>query len=81
MKFVIGALRKGDIVEAEVVEIISATAVIVNFSGDLVRIVNETGRALRVGEKYEVRVTGVHPLRFQLPASEGLSRPRLNVNV
>jgi len=80
MKFVVGNLRKGDVIEAEVVEIVSPTAVIVNFQGDLIRIVNQTGRILAVGERHAVRVVGTQPLSFQLVGSEWKAR-KIDVSV
>lgn len=66
MKFTLNKLRIGDQVWAQIVENVSASEFIVSFQGDLVRIRNESFRALAINEKVLVKVVAVSPLAFQL---------------
>lgn len=66
MKFVIPVLKLGDRVRAEVEDIPSANYVIVNFSGDLLRIANSTQQNFRLGQTLELEVTALSPLAFRL---------------
>ncbi len=60
------SLRSGDVVTAQVEEVLSADAFIASFAGDLLRLKNETQRNLRAFETIKLIVTSVDPLAFQL---------------
>ena len=66
MKFVIPDLRSGDIIEAEVTEILSDIEVIMSFKGDLLRIQNHSRNLLKLGQKVQCRVSSAHPLQFEI---------------
>lgn len=66
MKFTINKLKVGDKVWAQIVEHISASEFIVSFQGDLIRVRNESLRALSINDKVLVRVVAISPLAFQL---------------
>lgn len=59
-------LTRGQIVQGEVLELQADGGVVVNFAGDLVRVVNQTGRRLTVGETLALEVIQVSPPRFRL---------------
>jgi hypothetical protein len=65
MKRVIGQLRVGDRVQVEVIEN-DGPELIVSVSGDLVRVVDQTGSRLRRGARVGAIVTAIEPLAFRL---------------
>lgn len=71
MKFLIHRLQRGQIVNGEVVDILSHNEVIVNFRGDLVRVSNQSGQIMEIGQILKLKVTSVHPLSFQLNIPRG----------
>lgn len=79
MKFVLNRLQAGDRLKGQVEEILPGGDVIICFSGDLIRVHNETRRPLKVGESVVVTVAAVNPLRFQIQM--GKSRGHLDVSV
>ena len=83
MKFVLRDLKLGEALRARVEECLSGGELIINFGGDLLRVHNETGRELRVGDPVTLVVRGVSPLRFSLQADlqEQRRRGHLNVSV
>ena len=66
MKFVVNQLKKGDVVDGEIVECIGRTDYLVSFGGDLVRVANESHRRLSVGQTIPLKVLSLKPLGFQL---------------
>lgn len=66
MKFTIPHLKKGDVVQATVVEGISDYAFIVNFQGDLIRVTNRTPKPFNKGQELQLKVITVAPLSFQV---------------
>lgn len=82
--------RRGDQVEATVVEIVDESEFIIRYDGDvddlgarLLRLKNESRRSLQKGDQVWLRVLEVEPLRFQLvePLNEQRRRGRLDVSV
>ena len=59
-------LKKGQEVWAVVEEIIALNEIIINFTGDLLRVQNKTERAFRVGQRVLLQVQGVTPLKLKL---------------
>jgi hypothetical protein len=85
MKFVLNKLQPGDrvwgIVE-EVLPVVHGEAqVLMNFHGDLCRVSNDTRRILKVGDRVEVIVRAVAPLRFQLATDSHIGFRRLDLSV
>lgn len=70
MKFIIPTLTVGQMLRAQVQEIQFDRSIIVNFRGDLLRVVNDTKKRLEKGQWVVLKVTGTHPLKFQLQATD-----------
>ena len=66
MKFVVDQLHFGDIIEAEVTELLDENDVIMSFQGDLLRVQNHSQRPLALGQKLKCRVKSTKPLRFEI---------------
>ena len=66
MKFVVQSLHFGDVVEAEVSEILTDNEIIMSFQGDLLRVQNHSRKTLVRGQKLFCRVTSIEPLRFEM---------------
>jgi hypothetical protein len=83
MKFVVGDLKLGDTLTGRIEELLPGNELLLNFSGDLLRVHNETKRPLQVGEAVAVVVKAIDPLRFQLmpDRSELRRRGHLDVSV
>lgn len=69
MKPHLRSLKKNQEVWAVVEEIIALNEVIINFSGDLVRVQNKTERNFRVGQRVLLQVHSVTPLKLKLIVS------------
>ncbi len=65
MKPTLRSLRQNQ-VWAVVVEVIAQNEIIINFSGDLVRVQNQTERVLRAGQRVLVRIEEMNPLKLKL---------------
>lgn len=66
MKFVLSRARKGDLLEARVLELQRDGSFIISFHGDLIRVMNESGRSLSEGDLVLLEITSVKPLGFRL---------------
>ncbi len=66
MKPHLRSLKKGQEVWAVVEETIALNEIIINFSGDLLRVKNQTERNFRVGQRVLLSVHGVAPLKLKL---------------
>lgn len=66
MKPHLRSLRKGQEVWAVVEETIALNEIIINFSGDLLRVQNKTERNFRVGQRVLLQVHAVAPLKLKL---------------
>lgn len=82
--------KRGDQVEATVVEIVDEREFIIRYDGDredlqsrLLRIKNESRRSWKIGDQVWLRVLEILPLKFQLiePLNEQRRRGRLDVSV
>jgi hypothetical protein len=82
--------KRGDQVEATVVEIVDEREFIIRYDGDredlqsrLLRIKNESRRTWKIGDRVWLRVLEILPLKFQLiePLNEQRRRGRLDVSV
>lgn len=62
-------LSNGDIIIGITHEILSPDAMIVDFRGSLLRVVNETRYNFLPGEEVTLRVMNIAPLRFRLLSS------------
>ncbi|MGE0764180.1 MAG: hypothetical protein AB7N80_12940 [Bdellovibrionales bacterium] len=65
MQFQLPRLKIGQQVQAEVSEVFANGDALVSFSGDLVRITNQTTHRFQLGETLTLRVTALKPLAFQ----------------
>jgi len=72
------SLKKGQEVWAVVEEIIALNEVIINFSGDLVRVQNKTEKNFRVGMRVLLQVHGVAPLKLKLVMGDSSQRSSKN---
>lgn len=83
MKFTLKDLQIGESLSGRVAEVLSDGDFILSFSGDLLRVHNETRRPLKIGDPVTVIVKAVDPLRFQLipERSEQRRRGRLDVSI
>ncbi len=70
MKFVVDQLHFGDIIEAEVTELLDENDVIMSFQGDLLRVQNHSQRSLALGQKLKCRVKSTKPLRFEIASHQ-----------
>ncbi|MCC7404348.1 MAG: hypothetical protein IT288_08115 [Bdellovibrionales bacterium] len=66
MKFALPQFQVGDRVSADVVEILRDGSMIVRFRGDLIRVQNQSGKQLHVGEAIALVVTAIRPYAFRL---------------
>ena len=66
MKPQIYLLKAGQRVWAIVEETMAEGEVLINYNGDLVRVVNSTEKNFRSGERVQLEVEGLSPLRFKL---------------
>ena len=66
MKFTIPKLKVGDVVNADVVEVLGSDTLIVSFNGDLVRVANESPRHFEKGHRIPLQVATTRPLSFKL---------------
>lgn len=66
MQFVVPKFKLGQVIEGTVEEINRDDSLIVNFAGDLLRVVNRSGMRVSVGSSVSLVVTGIQPLKFQL---------------
>ena len=70
MKFFVDRLEIGDVVEAQVAEVLDSSQIIISLYGDLARAQNETQRTLQVGDSVKLRVRAKNPLQFRVIADE-----------
>lgn len=70
------ALKKGQILHANVEEVTSSTEVLCNFQGELLLIFNHTGRLIKRNDPITLQVTNLSPLQFQIfdPGSKKFQR-------
>lgn len=81
--------HRGDAVTATVAEILDASEIILRFGGgpdepasQIMRVGNQTGRQLAVGDQLQMRVVEVEPLKFQfIDIKEQRRRGRIDVSV
>ena len=81
MKHVLNDLQLGESVRGRIEEILSGDELLINFSGDLLRVGNETRRPFRVGDLVTVIVKALQPLRFQLLPERAEQRRRGHIDV
>ncbi len=74
MKFTVERLQFGEIIEAQVTEILSESEVIMSFKGDLLQVQNHSHKVFALGQKLYCRVTALNPLRFEIAQTQ-LSQP------
>lgn len=66
MKPVLRNLKLGQQVWAVVEEVIAQNEVVINFSGDLLRVKNQTNKNLRPGQRVQVQIEEIFPLKLKL---------------
>jgi hypothetical protein len=66
MKFTVPKVRLGQKLQAQVVERNRDGSFIVNFEGDLLRVVNHAQCSIVVGQAVELVVSQLQPLQFQI---------------
>ena len=66
MKFVLRDLKVGDALEGRIIELLPGDELLINFSGDLLRVHNETRKPFKLGARVTLLVRAVQPLKFQL---------------
>ena len=81
MKFTLHKLKIGDLLRAQVVEMVNPAEYIVSFYGDLIRVRNESQKTLAVNERVLVRVIAIKPLAFQMVTEGEVSRGANRINV
>lgn len=80
MKHVIPMLQLGDRLRAVVEEVLSNQELIVNCSGDLIRVKNDSGVILREKNVVTLTVTALQPLQFKVEGRK-VSRPSANLDI
>lgn len=78
MKLFMSTLEVGDLVKAQVTDVLDANQVIISLQGDLARAQNETSRKLKVGDVVSLRVSAVRPISFRVVEDER-RRGRLDI--
>lgn len=81
--------HRGEAVTATVAEVVDKNEILLRFGGGpdepasrIMRVANQTGRVLVVGDQLQMRVMEVQPLRFQyIDFVEQRRRGRLDVSV
>lgn len=66
MKPTLRSLKQHQLVWAVVEEVIAQNEVIINFSGDLLRVQNHTNRTLRAGQRVQLQIEEAFPLKLKL---------------
>ena len=66
MKPTITTLKMGQKVWATVDEVLDLETLIVSFNGDLLRVANRSDRIFRVGQRIQLNVASLKPLKFRL---------------
>ena len=79
MKPHLRSLKRGQEIWALVEESMAGDELIINFSGDLVRVKNKTLRPFRVGQRVLLQVQSIFPLKLKLVVMN--LRPRSNSGV
>lgn len=69
MKFTLPYLKKGEVVQAKVIEVISPSTFIVSFNGDLIRVRNSSGQKFSTGDTVKLKVSQLRPLSFQISSA------------
>jgi hypothetical protein len=70
VKFFVDRLQVGDIVRAQVTDVLDEHQIIISLEGDLARAWNETRRALKKGDTVALRVSATAPLSFRVVENE-----------
>ena len=78
MKPSILSLKKGQRLWAIVEETIAGNELIINFSGDLLRVLNSSVRNFRAGERVQLEVETLSPLQLKLVAARSRSSQSLH---
>ena len=81
MKKVLNDLQLGESIRGRIVEILPGDELLISFSGDLLRVGNETRRPFRAGDAVTVIVKAISPLRFQLLPERSEQRRRGHIDV
>jgi hypothetical protein len=82
VKAVLKDLQLNETLRGKVVEIFTDGELLMSFSGDLVRVQNETRRPFDVGQLVIVIVKAIEPVRFQLAdPMQARRRGHLDVSV
>jgi hypothetical protein len=66
MKKQIANLKVGEVVQVSVEDITSSQALIVNYRGELFRVLNQTRTPFKIGANLSLIVRSIHPLEFRL---------------
>jgi hypothetical protein len=68
-------LKIGDLIRARVHEVLDSRQIIFSFDGDLLRVVNGTGRTFKAGDEATLRVSSTKPFQFQFVEETRWRRP------
>jgi hypothetical protein len=66
MKLNLRSLKKGQEIWAIVEESIAGEELVINFSGDLIRVQNKTDRKFRSGQRVLLQIQTLQPLKLKL---------------
>jgi hypothetical protein len=81
MKFVVSNLKLGDSISGRVEELLPGGDLLIAFSGDLLRVHNETRRPFKTGDRVTLIVKAIRPLRFQFVDDRGSQKKKGQLNV
>jgi hypothetical protein len=70
MRSFVDRLEIGDVVKAQVAEVLDAKELIISLNGDLARAANETHRQLKKGDTVKLRVASTNPLALRVVEDE-----------
>jgi hypothetical protein len=81
MKLVLHDLKVGETVQGIVAEKYFDGELLISFSGDLLRVSNETNQVWKVGERVACVVKSIDPLQFTVPKNREHRSGHLDVSV
>ncbi len=73
MKFHVPYLKLGETVRARVVDVLPGQELVINLSGDLIRVANESRHDIQPGEAIDLIVTALQPLQFRMAVHSSAS--------
>ena len=80
MKFTLPKLRLGQTIEAKVTDQNRDGSLIVDFDGDLLRVVNQADFPIRIGQRVLLEVKALNPLQFRIQYNTDFREAHIDKN-